>query len=139
MLPAQSPPALLLVDDTPSIRQLLTHLLHDVTQWEVIAVPDAAAALAVLDERPVPLVIADYHLPDMSGDGLAAAIKAQSPDTKVVIITADIAVEGIDQWPNVDVYLLKPFPLHDLLTVVDTLLPNMTRTRTVGRQKHTAR
>jgi CheY-like chemotaxis protein len=139
MLPAQPPPALLLVDDTPSIRQLLTHLLHDVTPWEVVAVPDAAAALVVLAARPVPLVIADYHLPDMSGDTLAAMVKVQSLDTKVIIITADIAVDGIEQWPDVDLYLLKPFPLHDLLAAVETLLPNMTRVRVAGRQKHTAR
>jgi CheY-like chemotaxis protein len=139
MLPGQPPPALLLVDDTPSIRQLLIHLLHDVTPWEVVAVPDAAAALAVLDARAVPLVIADYHLPDMSGDALAATIKAQSPDTKIVIITADIAIEGIEQWPGVDVYLIKPFPLHDLLTAVETLLPNVARTRVAGRQRHSTR
>lgn len=139
MLPGQPPPALLLVDDTPSIRQLLTHLLHDVTPWEVVAVPDAAAALAVLAARPVPLAIADYHLPDMSGDTLAAMVKAHSPDTKVVIITADIAIEGIEQWPDVDLYLLKPFPLHELLTVIETLLPDVARTRVAGRQKHSAR
>lgn len=137
MLPGQPLPALLLVDDTLSIRQLLTHLLHDVTPWEVVAVQDAAAALAVVATRPVPLVIADYHLPDMSGDSLAATIKAQSPETKIVIITADIAIDGIDQWPNVDIYLIKPFPLHELLAAVERLLPNVARVRTVGRQKHT--
>jgi CheY-like chemotaxis protein len=138
MPPDQPPPALLVVDDTSSIRQLLTHLLHDVTPWEVIAVPDAAAALAVLATRPVPLVIADYHLPDMIGDALAAAIKAQSPATKVVIITADIAIGDTSQWQNVDVCLMKPFPLPELVTVVGKLLPGDTRERVVGRQKRAA-
>src|SRR5205085_4163653 len=133
MLPAQPPPALLLVDDTPSIRQLLTHLLHDVTPWEVVAVPDAAAALAVLATRSVPLVIADYHLPDMIGDALATAVKTRSPATKVVIITADIAINDTSQWLDVDICLIKPFPLRDLVTVVGTLLPHDTRERVVGR------
>jgi CheY-like chemotaxis protein len=139
MLPAEPPPALLLADDTPSIRQLLSHLLLDVTPWEVVAVPDAAAALAVLAARPVPLVIADYHLPDMNGDTLATTIKARSPDTKIVIITADIEFDGSNQWPHVDVCLIKPFRLHELVTTIGTLLPNVARARVVGPQKHTAR
>jgi hypothetical protein len=62
---AQPGPAVLLVDDTPSIRQFLLHALAGIVPWELVAVPDATAALAVLAARPVPLLIADYHLNDM--------------------------------------------------------------------------
>jgi DNA-binding NtrC family response regulator len=126
---AQPLPAVLLVDDTPSIRQLLIHTLHDHVPWEIVAVNDATAALAVLAARPVPLMITDYHLSDMRGDVLAAAIKAASPTTKVVLITADIAMDGIDVWPNVDRCLIKPFPLRDLLIAVSTLLSSNERAR----------
>ena len=129
MQQAQPLPAVLLVDDTPSIRHLLIHTLHDRVPWEIVAVNDANAALAVLAARPVPLVITDYHLPDMRGDVLAAAIKAASPTTKVVLITADIAIDDTVRWPNVDRCLIKPFPLHDLLAAVSTLLSNNERTR----------
>lgn len=120
------PPALLVVDDTPSIRQLLTHLLRDMTPHEVVVVADADSALQVLAARPVPLVIADYHLPDTSGDALALAVKARSPDTRVVIITADIEVESATQWPGVDRCLIKPFALRELRALVRTLLPGDT-------------
>jgi two-component system, response regulator, stage 0 sporulation protein F len=120
---SQPAPALLIVDDTPSIRQVFTHLLHDAAPYEVVAVGDAAAALALLAERPIPLVITDYHLPDLDGAQLAAAVKARSPDTKIVLITADIDVENMSLGPDVDVCLIKPFPLRDLATVVRDMLP----------------
>lgn len=119
---AQPLPALLVVDDTPSIQQLLTHLLRDVSQCEVVAVTNAAAALALLARRPVPLVVTDYHLPDLRGDALAAAIKAQSPATKVVIISADIELTDTANWPHVDALLIKPFPVRDLAATVQGLL-----------------
>jgi CheY-like chemotaxis protein len=119
---AQPLPALLVVDDTPSIQQLLTHLLRDVVPCEVVAVTNAAAALAQLARRPVPLVVTDYHLPDLRGDALAAAVKAQSPATKVVIISADIELSDADSLPNVDALLIKPFPVRDLASTVQALL-----------------
>lgn len=129
MRPVQPLPAVLVVDDTPSIRELLIHTLHDLVPYEVVAVTNAAAALAVLAARPVPLVITDYHLSDMRGDALAAAVKAASPTTRVLLITADVALDGGDAWPNIDRCLIKPFPLRDLVASVSTLLPSNERVR----------
>lgn len=129
MRQAQPLPAVLVVDDTPSIRQLLIHTLHDHVPCEIVAVNDAIVALAVLAARPVPLVITDYHLSDMRGDELAAVVKATSPTTKVLLITADVEVDGGGAWPNVDHCLIKPFPLRDLLVAVSTLLSINTQAR----------
>jgi two-component system, response regulator, stage 0 sporulation protein F len=97
--------------------------------YAIVAVIDAAAALAVLAARPVPLLITDYHLSDMRGDELAAAVKATSLTTKVLMITADVELDGGDAWPNVDRCLIKPFPLRDLVAAVSTLLPSNERVR----------
>jgi DNA-binding NtrC family response regulator len=129
MRPAQSLPAVLVVDDTPSIQQLLMHTLRELVPYEIVTVANASAALAVLAARPVPLLITDYHLSDMRGDALAAAVKAASPATKVMMISADIALDGNAQWPNVDCYLIKPFPLRQLAAAVGALLPGSERAR----------
>jgi CheY-like chemotaxis protein len=127
MQPAYPTPALLLVDDTSSIRQVFSHLLREVVPYEIVAVADATAALAVLASRPVPMLIVDYHLPDMGGDELAAAVKRQSPATKVVIITADIELDDKQLDSTIDGYLIKPFPLRDLTALVQSLLPATAR------------
>jgi two-component system, response regulator, stage 0 sporulation protein F len=81
---SQPAPALLVVDDTLSIPELLIHTLRSLVPDEVIAVTDMAAALAVLAARPVSLLITDYQLSDMRGDELAAAAKTASPATSVL-------------------------------------------------------
>jgi len=47
----------------------------------------------------------------------------------VLLITADVALDGGDAWPNVDRCLITPFPLRDLLAAVSTLLPSTARVR----------
>jgi DNA-binding response OmpR family regulator len=49
----------------------------------------------------------------MRSDELAAAAKATSPLTKVMLITADV-----------DRFLIKPFPMRDLVAAVSALLPS---------------
>src|SRR6266540_137026 len=113
----QPVPALLVVDDTPSIRELLIHTLRSLVPYEVIAVTDAPAALAVLSARPVPLLITDYHLSDMRGDALAAAVKSASPATKVMMITADVELDAEAGWADVDQCLITPFPMRGFLHI----------------------
>ncbi len=129
MRPQQSFPTVLVVDDTPSIRELLIHTLRSLVPYEIIAVTDATAALAVLSARPVPLLITDYHLTDMRGDELAATVKATSPMTRVLMITADVELDAEAGWASVDRCLIKPFPIRDLVAAVSTLLPS----KAVGR------
>ena len=123
MRQSQPSPAVLVVDDTLSIRELLIHTLRSLVPHEIIAVTDATAALAVLDARPIPLLITDYHLSDMRGDELAAAVKAASPATSVLMITADVELDAEAGWASVDHCLIKPFPIHDLVAAVSMLLP----------------
>jgi len=65
----------------------------------------------------------------MRGDVLAAAIKAASPTTKIVMITADIAMDDLGMGSSVDSCLINPFPLGDLLVAVSTLLSSNERVR----------
>ena len=110
------------MDDTMGIRELLMHILRSLVPDAVIAATDATEALAVLAARPVPLLITDYHLSDMRGDELAAAVKAASPATRVMMITADVELDAAAGWASVDHCLIKPFPIRDLLAAVSALL-----------------
>jgi DNA-binding response OmpR family regulator len=56
--------------------------------------------------------------------GSASAIKAASPTTKVLMITADVELDAEAGWTNVDHCLSKPFPMRDLLAAVSALLPS---------------
>jgi DNA-binding response OmpR family regulator len=60
----------------------------------------------------------------MRGDELASAIKAASPTTKVLMITADVELDAEAGWASVDHCLIKPFPMRDLVAAVSTMLPS---------------
>src|SRR5438093_3421001 len=124
-IPTWLPPVVLVVDDDPLMRCLLTHLLHgSVDGYEVVTVADGAQALAHLTQRDVPLVITDYHMPGMTGVTLATLVKARWPETRTVLMSADHVsdLEGQSRMQSVDSFLLKPFPLHHLRAIVEQLL-----------------
>jgi CheY-like chemotaxis protein len=89
---SSSSPAILLVDDDQATLLLLKYSLHKkAPAYTVLTAEDGQRALLYLDERPIPLLITDYLLPDMDGLQLVAAAKAAAPQTYVVLISADIS------------------------------------------------
>src|SRR5262250_3176454 len=78
-------PTIILVDDEPAVLAILHRIMHDLARdYDVIPVPDGAAALIQIAQRPVALVITDYQMPDMDGVALTTAINPQAPSCPVV-------------------------------------------------------
>ena len=94
---------ILLVDDDPDQVQLFKLILTTVG-YEVLAVPDAALALARLADTPVALLLADWSLPGTKGDALIAIVKARYPAVKTVLFSNHAYVDeaasavGADAW-----------------------------------------
>lgn len=71
-------PAILLVDDSPTVIQFIRHILTVGGQFRVKTTDSAEAAWEMLQGWRPNLVITDYMLPDMDGEGLIARIR-QTP------------------------------------------------------------
>ena len=112
----------LVVDDEFLIRWSIAETLgaagHEVTE-----APDAASALAALEETPDPdVVLLDLRLPDSNDLGVLAKIRRLAPATAVVMMTAVGTPEvtaGALQLGACKV-LSKPFNMHDLEDIVRT-------------------
>jgi CheY-like chemotaxis protein len=118
-------PAIVLVDDDPSVRLILSlALTHIADGYELVAVEDGAAALDVLRTRPIVLLITDYNMPTMNGLELIQAVKVDWPSTMVVMITAYVTPELARQAiaAGADYYLPKPFPFDQLEAIVKAAL-----------------
>jgi excisionase family DNA binding protein len=107
----------LVVDDEPSIRELLSKTLS-LAEYVVDTVPDGNAALARLRESDsYDLLFADLKMPGMDGLMLIRQIKRIKPDLPVIIITGfsteDSAIEAINL--GVAGYLTKPFRVPQVL------------------------
>ena len=118
-------PAVLVVDDDPTVVILLHRVLRDLgIGHDIITTSDSRDVLAQIGARPVPLVIADYSMPGMDGLQLTTAIKARDTNTRVALITA-YATPALAQQATahfVDYYLPKPFALEAFEQIVQSAL-----------------
>lgn len=77
---------ILLVDDEAGIRTVLGIALAD-SGYEVTTAENGEAALEKFRELRPPIVLTDIKMPDMDGIELLQHIKAESPDTEVIMFT----------------------------------------------------
>ena len=123
----QSPKAisLLVVDDEPTVRLLITDLLADLG-YRAIVVADGVAALEVLQSgEHLDLLLTDVGLPGgMNGLQLANAGRLARPDLRVLFITGyapNAQVRGEFLGPGMDM-LAKPFSIDMLGAKVRQLI-----------------
>lgn len=94
---------ILVVDDESAVRDLVALVLGE--HHEVVAAPDADAALDQLHETTFDVVILDYALPGTTGDEVGYAIRLDYPDTRVLALSANASTFERDGWA--DIYLDK--------------------------------
>jgi PAS domain S-box-containing protein len=117
--PAQRSLRVLVVDDEPGVRAVLTEYLtgdgHHVTP-----AANGDEGLALFQAGTFDLVITDLAMPGLTGDRLAAAIKAFSPHTPVVLSTGFGSSLAPSQGRPlaVDAVLPKPATLDALRQVI---------------------
>ena len=109
---------ILVVDDDPHARDLLSRLLKPL--GEILTAAEPRAAAEQLERGAFDLVLTDMAMPD-PGDGLAVlqAVREKMPDTPVIVVTAYGNIEGaLDsiQQGAFD-YLSKPFDVDAILRV----------------------
>lgn len=89
---------ILLVDDEPGIRKVLSLFLSDIG-YAVRTADSGEAALADFRRQPPDIVVADIKMAGMDGITLLRTIKAESPDTEVIMMTGhgdfDLAIESL--------------------------------------------
>src|SRR5262245_31337051 len=109
----------LVVDDDPAVGKVLSAQLAQ-AGINCRHAPDAAAALALLREHPVDVVITDLRMPGASGMELLTEIGARWPGIPVILLTAHgtvgVAVEAMKK--GAADFLLKPFDREEILFTV---------------------
>ncbi|MBD2309371.1 response regulator [Chroococcidiopsis sp. FACHB-1243] len=117
-------PCILLVDDNADMRDYLTRILSD--RFQVEAVADGAAALAVARARVPDLVLSDVMMPQLDGFGLLQALRAnpQTRETPIILLSARVGEESVVSGleAGADDYLIKPFSAAELVSRVNAHL-----------------
>ena len=116
----------LVVDDSPSIRQLVIFTLRQ-AGFQTIEAVDGVDALARLTTNRVNLILTDLNMPRMDGIGLIREVRKQ-PATRtlpVLMLTTESQeskrqegrAAGATGW------LVKPFQPEKLIQVIGRVLP----------------
>jgi DNA-binding response OmpR family regulator len=126
---------ILVVDDDPSIRNLIQRFLSK-QNYQVESAEDGKTALAVFEQFNPDLVILDVNLPDTIGYNLCQEMQNR---TKVFVLMltsrADEAdkIRGFSQ--GADDYLTKPFSLGELEVRVGAILKRQRVVTTAEKQR----
>ncbi|MBL4935969.1 response regulator [Clostridium sp. YIM B02515] len=100
----------LVVDDTKSIKQLLTTCL-EFSGYEVFTANNGIEALELLKNQKVDLIFLDIKMPEISGTEVLRRIRGLGIETPVIIMTAFGTVKNAVECTKLGAvaYLQKPF------------------------------
>ncbi len=113
----------LIVDDDPAHRLMLTTLLSD-WGYRVKEAGDGIAAVAKVQEEPLDAVIMDVRMPDMDGIEATRRIHQYNPALPVIILTAFSSVPSAVEALKAGAYdyLTKPLDFDALRLALDRAL-----------------
>jgi two-component system response regulator HydG len=132
-------PRLLLLDDEPEVLRALRRLL-DPEKHDIHTFGDSAEALAAVEGTDFDLAIVDLVLPGVDGIEVCGRIKAQRPETEVIVMSGHGSIEVAVSAMRAGAYdfLSKPFPHPDVVRrIVNRALEKKglgDRTRDLERQ-----
>jgi len=115
--------AILVVEDTAAIAEIIETVLNDIPAYQATAVSNGAAALAFVAEVHVDLVLLDINLPGLDGFAIHDLLRQRAPTATVPILFMTAGVHGAEfARRGVRDYIKKPFDLDDLLLRVASAL-----------------
>jgi DNA-binding response OmpR family regulator len=124
-MPAPLQHRLLMVDDDPSIHELIQAMLAG-KNWKADSASSGEEALARLDAHSYDVLLADILMPGMDGLELLAQLRARHPATPVVMMTVKNTPDHVmgSLRREAAAYISKPFSRDTLLTTLQNALSN---------------
>ena len=118
-------PTILVVDDDPLIRKLITTTLQDVAGFELEEAGDGLAAIEAATATRPHIVFLDYDMPRLNGIETCRRLRSdpRTADATIIMLTAmsDQPAQDRAVGAGADLFLTKPFSPLRLLRLVDEL------------------
>ncbi|MEA1958197.1 MAG: PAS domain S-box protein, partial [Chloroflexota bacterium] len=113
--------SILMVDDNPEVAGILGLTLRKLGH-KVVEANSGEAAVNTFEMGNFDLVVTDLGLPDMSGHEVAKIVKEINPGTPVLVISGWGGQLNLDEMPEVDDVIAKPFSRDVLSAKIAALL-----------------
>jgi len=130
---------ILIIEDEPTMRIGMEHLLT-ASGYHIKSCKDGREGISTIERESFDLVITDMRLPGYDGLSILRRVKALSPSTGVIIITAYAEVKTAVQAIKDGAfdYLSKPFSNDELLILIERFLRFRNLETELSRLKDTA-
>jgi two-component system chemotaxis response regulator CheY len=119
-------PNILVVEDSPAMRQLIGFAMKRVPESRVIEATDGVDALKKLSSEKIDIILADINMPIMDGLKLVSLVRgnASYKNIPIIIITTEGAEEDKKKALAIgaNAYLSKPIQTQELLRLVNNYI-----------------
>jgi two-component system chemotaxis response regulator CheY len=119
---------ILVVDDDAAIREMVSAVLSEESDHDVVLASNGRDALdRLMHDESVDAIVCDVNMPVMNGVELVRAVRAdpELSELPVLLISAAVDPDGIDPALEVDLLLEKPFEINALLACVSFILSSV--------------
>jgi two-component system, chemotaxis family, chemotaxis protein CheY len=122
------PLSLLIVDDSPVMRSFIRRVLaiSGLPEHEITEAGDGEAALRVMEQRRVDVVLSDINMPKMNGSELIRTMRGEPAlkEIPVIVVSTDSTAQRMASMRahGARGYLSKPFPPEALRAAIERVL-----------------
>jgi len=119
-------PNILVVEDSPTMRQLISFAMKRIPDARVIEATDGVDALKKLSSDKIDLILCDINMPVMDGLKLVSLVRGNATfkDIPIIMVTTEGAEEDRKRALAIgaNAYLPKPIQTQELIKLVNTYL-----------------
>jgi DNA-binding response OmpR family regulator len=123
MVDRDNPRSVLVIDDDPDMRQVLSDFLQR-SGYRVIEAANGEEGIFAAECEPIDAVILDKEMPGMNGLDVLSFFRHRSPQVPVIFITAFGGREDEDESRRrgARLYIEKPFRVATVVEAVQSVL-----------------
>jgi len=119
----------LVADDFATMRKIVRNILKQIGFDNIVEAEDGLAALQIVKQDRIGLVVTDWNMPNMSGLELVEKIR-ENPETKhvpVLMVTAEGLKDNVIAAVKAGVnnYVVKPFTAETLQEKIEQIFKKL--------------
>ncbi|MDP6039029.1 MAG: response regulator [Candidatus Latescibacteria bacterium] len=116
-------PRVLIVDDDPSIRQVL-HEIVTIYGYDCETAESAKEGISLLAQKRIDLVMLDLQMPDITGEQFLDFIRKKGIRTPVVVVSAHVDKDIAKKLGEIGIngIITKPFEVDRVIDVMNRAL-----------------
>jgi len=128
---------LLIVDDSKIVRRVLTNTMKrffkepDWTELNLFEAEDGVEAMKVMEKEKVDIMLLDWNMPNMNGEEVVEAVRANKEwnKTRIIMATTEGSKESVLKMikKGANGYMVKPFQEEAIFKTLNTITARMAK------------